>query len=506
MLENLKIILIEEILDKLNKYDELMNKINELEEKYESIKLPDYQILLTPKNPQSSKSFIYKVFKNSQYKKDIREYQIKKEEYETIKQKEKESEERYYEEKSKIEEEIEKIKKQIIEENLEEIKEKYKRIKEAKNIKDLGLTIEDVKRLFKEHNIPLVLTDEDQIAENESNFTKEEDLILVHKTKYHPTNDEIKTLTNSKATATKEVNTGKETIKVNFELKRNTIHFYVNGEVSDHVELSVFKKRKYAILIPLKEVPNIENFSTTDTYSKGNVKINKGIILCPEEEIELIQKENPHTIVVGYEGKEDVDGYANILLSLLGYKQEKGNQHSWVNESDVNKLYENLHNIRSFSAHGAHFNSYDQQEELIDTSISFLISLIKKIKEKDIDFDVEYLTDTLTGMNHELHNYQLEVPPTMYDFGYYADAVGKKYEELLKYLEELDINIPYYIKDFRELSKDKSLMFIKDQELLDYLEKCKSKESLNDDKLATIALTHTILKDIKLKKEDKKTI
>lgn len=506
MLENLKIILIEEILDKLNRYDELITKINELEEKYESLKLPDYQMILTPRDPKSSKSFIYKVFKNSQYKKDIREYKIKKEEYEAITQKEKQEEKKYYEEKPKIEEEIEKIKKQIIEENLEEIKEKYKKIKEAKNIKDLGLTIEDVVRLFKEHNIPLVLTDDDQLVENESDFNKEEDLILVHKTKYHPTNDEIKTLTNSQATATKEVNTGKETVNVDFKLKRNTIHFCVNGEVSGNVELSVFEKRKYAILIPLKEVPNIASFSLADTYSKGNVKINKGIILCPEEEINLIQKENPNTIVIGYKGKEDVDGYANILVSLLGYKQEESNQHSWINETDQNKLYENITNIRSFSSHGVHFNSYDQQEEAIDTSISFLMAVIKEIKEKDIDLDIEFLTDTLTGMNHELHNYTLEVPTAMYDFGYYDDEVGKKYEDLIIYLEELGINIPYYIKDFRELSKDKSLMFIKDQELIDYLEKCKSKGSLNADKLATLALTYTILKQIKLIKEDKKTI
>ena len=51
--------------------------------------------------------------------------------------------------------------------------------------------------------------------------------------------------------------------------------------------------------------------------------------MCPESEVEEIQKNNPNTEVIGYKGN-DVDGYADAFLSMIGYRYESVGKHSWV--------------------------------------------------------------------------------------------------------------------------------------------------------------------------------
>jgi len=517
MLEQLKEILKKELEPALIKYNNLIEEqkkieeeINEYNKQYSLIvaKSQEYynRVLI---DPSKTTSTLNKIFHKKQFESEQQAYLKQKQERDEIKRQLDELLKKIDKEIPEKEAKIKEIKKKIEEEKLLELKEKYEFIEKAKNLKELGLTIRDVVRIFKEHNIPLVLTEKDKIIENESEFNKKEEFILVHKTAYAPTDDEIKNITHSNVIKRIPINTGKTTIDVDFNLKRDTVHFVLNGEVPAAIELSLFKGRKYAIVIPLEKVPNIVNFALADSYSDGNVKTEDGIILCPEDEIQKLQEDNPNTIIIGYRGNANVDGFANILISIIGYKYEISNPHSWINSKDVEKVYhnKNLGYLGSYRLVGAHAGSEYAKKERIETAISYNIALIKKLVEEDIEFDVEFLSDTLSGLNCAL-NYKLEIQPDMYDFGIYENTKEKFYQEFKESLEKLGIEIPYYIDQLIKAKKEKNFemayMSIKDEDLIKYLEK-KGKD-LTEDQIIVSSIAYSILKQIKLMKEKKKNV
>lgn len=113
------------------------------------------------------------------------------------------------------------------------LKTKIERTEKAKTISDLGLNLEEAKKILEEHDIPFVLGEEDKaITEREGGFQGIEDFMLVHLTEYEPTQNRIKSPKEAGAriALTEEIQ-GKE-YEYTIPCDRNTVHFCVNNEVN----------------------------------------------------------------------------------------------------------------------------------------------------------------------------------------------------------------------------------------------------------------------------------
>lgn len=247
---------------------------------------------------------------------------------------------------SKEKDEIDKLKNELYE--LEKLKEEKSRIENA-SIYDLGMDFQEAVEFLQRHNVEIVLTEEDRTAlYNRENQKKDikglEDLILVHKTDYPPKDGRIKSPKEGQAKIEKEININGIEYQYEVDHPRETLHFYLNGEVGSN-DGGSWNNCKYAILIPFPDVKkeNLNAGKEVDTYFNGGVDIpNSGYILCPKGEREKIQRENPNITVIGYEG-ERVLGYGNTLVSALGYYEEGLKKNYWDDEkhrSQVKKIYE----------------------------------------------------------------------------------------------------------------------------------------------------------------------
>lgn len=376
-----------------------------------------------------------------------------KEEYKEKKQAYLDAMKVYEERKKKLPEKLQELRSKKDPKKLQEIIDKYNAIKEAKNIKELGYTFEQVCNLFKEKGIPLVLDKTDTIINNESNFDKLEDFILVHKTSYAPSGDVIKTTGNAGATKKQQIQIGNQTIEIEFPIPRQTVHFTVNSEVKSH-EAGNWDSAPYAIIIPFVDVPNVTTFRVEDTFTSGDVDISKGYMLCPADEVENIQKNNPNLTVIGYRGninpetgKECVSGMANKLLSQLGYKQEEvrsgyGQHPSWIDGDDATKAritIEKNMNVDSID----HNHSKEGVEEDIDIGINQFKAIVEKLLESDFDFDPSEVASQLSSqlvMSSPINGKDRYV--------YYDDEriLAKTGQALWQY----DIVLPTYLFDILE--------------------------------------------------------
>ena len=263
----------------------------------------------------------------------------------------------------------------------------------AKNLKDLGITFVEALDLLRKNNIPIVLNEEDKIiTENKGDFEKEDAYILVHKTNYSPTDNEIKTQRNSKATINVEMKNN-EGISFSFSYKtsRDTVHFCLNGEVTSHYNGN-WDNTKYSVLIPLSDVAQKENicsFRAEDTFFKGNVDITDGFILCPKEEIIEIQKNNPNSLVIGYEG-DSAKGYADALLSMMGYQYKENDCiDGWINDPNGVEYYQDNQNPE-------HCDSVEGKAESAIRKLNRFLGLFEGLQHKQ-KIDIDKLTDLLIG-------------------------------------------------------------------------------------------------------------
>jgi len=415
MLKDIKEILFAEIKDEITEYEEISNRITEMNNKVLELKARQQKIqaiigifgasksedvvkLNQPKMPSmiiKKFSFWDKwLFNRKEYQQIERLNKEAQEKYERELKEYNQKKEKYNEEKSTLEEEILELEnkiKELEDKKNNDIRTKFEIIKDAKTLKDLSLSFEDAKKILEDNNKELVLDESDkEITLNESNFDKPEDFILVHKTEYSPINDEIKSNKTAKATQKNTIYFGEEEFSYEYELARNTIHLCPNGEVSSH-EYGSFDGRKYAVLIPFKNVRDdkrIVSFSPEDTYFEEKVDAREGYILCPKEEVEKIKQANPNTNVIGYDGGS-VDGFAASFISMLGYKHEEISKHSWQSEEDAHKFYQFVSENTDLERHW-HAGSYqyfrDQFLEYFNECIGFTKGVVESKKEgKNID-------------------------------------------------------------------------------------------------------------------------
>jgi len=263
-------------------------------------------------------------------------------------------------------------------------KDKIESITNSKTLKDMGISFEEATGMLKERNMPIVLTEEDKvITENESEFENMSDLMFVHKTRYFPKDSTIRTSKDAGAIANDEVMIGGQKYEVPTKSERETIHFTLNTEVSEHNGGDDWKNMKYTILIPGSEINEEQLLALRgeDSYFKGNIKLPDGaVILVPENEREILQKDNPEMQLIGYEGEPK--DYGTALLSTMGYKAEDIDleKREWKNEDDINKVYE-IANAKGKSTL-EHCYSKESSEEDRGYAINYLSNVFKIIQAK----------------------------------------------------------------------------------------------------------------------------
>ena len=177
--------------------------------------------------------------------------------------------------------------------------------------------------------IPKILTKEmleeflsGKKEKNEKPIMEIKDLVLIHKTKYPPKNyiKAPRDIEEAMTTYNHPIDILGKTYNRKLKYERNTVHFSVNYEVTNHT-YGNFSNRKYIIMIPGDKIEK-EKFiggEIDDIYTNGTYEIPEGaIILCPENEVREIENNNKGQVVFGYEG-EYVDGYGNLLLNKMGY-------------------------------------------------------------------------------------------------------------------------------------------------------------------------------------------
>lgn len=197
-------------------------------------------------------------------------------------------------------------------------------IQKAKTISELGLTFNQAVKLLKEHDIPITLGEEDkEITEREGGFQGLEDFILVHETRYQPTQNRIKSPKEAGARIGESITLKGKEYKYEIPYMRNTVHFAVNDEVNtSHGNMNI-DGAPYAILIPMIDVPKERLKGTSsDMYTlNGGAEITpQSYILCLKGEGEKVKQDNPNATVIECEGNE-VNGYSRAFLSTIGYKQ-----------------------------------------------------------------------------------------------------------------------------------------------------------------------------------------
>ena len=263
-------------------------------------------------------------------------------------------------------------------------KDKIESISNAKTLKDMGISFEEATGMLKERNMPIVLTEEDRvITENESEFEDMSDLMFVHKTRYFPQERTIRTSKDVGAITNDEVMIDGQKYEVPTKSERETIHFTLNTEVEYHTRGDSWQDMKYTILIPGNEINEEQLLALRgeDSYFKGNIKLPDGaIILVPENEREMLQKDNPEIQLVGYEGEPK--NYGTALLSTMGYKAEDIDleKRRWQNEDDINKVYE-IANEKGKSTL-EHCHSKEISEEDRGYAINYLSNVFKIIQAK----------------------------------------------------------------------------------------------------------------------------
>lgn len=197
-------------------------------------------------------------------------------------------------------------------------------IQKAKTISELGLNLEEAKKILEEHDIPFVLGEEDKaITEREGGFQGLEDFILVHETRYQPTQNRIKSPKEAGARIGESITLKGKEYKYEIPYMRNTVHFAVNDEVNTSHGYMNIDGAPYAILIPMIDVPRERLKGTaSDMYTfNGGAEITpQSYILCLKGEGEKVKKDNPNATVIECEGNE-VNGYSRAFLSTIGYKQ-----------------------------------------------------------------------------------------------------------------------------------------------------------------------------------------
>lgn len=245
------------------------------------------------------------------------------------------------------------------------------------------LSPEEFKKLVREGKI--VLTEEDKIPlYNSSKFNSISELCLVHKCDYMPYDNEIKSSLSSGGESIRSFLIGDKSYDYKHKEQRHTVHFAVNGEVGSH-DMGNWDIRKYAIIVPFEcLLDEIISACSCDTFIRDRALLNdQCYILCPKGEEEKVKELNNMVNIIPYEGK-NVSGFANAVISFLGYKCERVSNHEWIGDDQYS--YESLmrkHNLNMRE----HMATKDYSYELMKKSYNHILEIYSRLLMPDVEID-----------------------------------------------------------------------------------------------------------------------
>lgn len=264
--------------------------------------------------------------------------------------------------------------------------------------------------------------------------------VLVHKTEYLPVNNKIVT--------PKESDMEYNSIiidrigSIQFKSARNTIHFSVNGEVGSH-GFGNWNNCKYAILIPFKNIPvnQLRCSVTVDTFIEGGLKLPEtAYFLCPEDEIEIVKKNNPNINVIGYKGKT-VSGVADLMVSMLGYKLEIVSNFKWINSKDQETFKEDLSQSGLNVREEWHMYTKEKFEEDYFNQVNLFMAFLKKIVDEKIELNEEEINELSSRFSSSLDKNSIQKDN-------YLKYSKIFYSYIVNFLESYGINITKQISAF----------------------------------------------------------
>ena len=388
MLEKLKEIIIGEIenekkqiIDQINikksEFTRLQAELDELQEKQ------SYPIV------QRSYSFIERyITKRKQY----HEYQKKQEEQENLSQKIKDVRENLEKEKARVDKEIEESE---LLNKYDKLSERLTKVKDVTAFGELGINLHKAIKFLENKGIPVILTEEDKnISINKRDYSSKKSLIGVHKTRFIPEGDTIKTAKDANVREEKTMTINGQKYSYEYMRGRDTIHLAINDEVESHA-FGNWDDCKYAILIPMEDISNeqIGVAAPQDTFIKGNLKLTANSwILCPQGEGEVIKKNNSNINVIEYEGKA-VQGYARAFLTALGYRAENVGMHSWKDEKSVEDYIELMKNEGLETT--PHAMTYFMEDERVLEKINEVVAIYDVINKNNLLQSKEDITNIM---------------------------------------------------------------------------------------------------------------
>ncbi|MBP3707870.1 MAG: hypothetical protein J6J36_04595 [Clostridia bacterium] len=321
--------------------------------------------------------------------------------------------------KSELDEEYEKVEHELessgINAKLKEIRQKMSLIEDARTLYEIGITPTDAMELLESKGIQPVLSESDKcVFLHPRDYSSKSSLIGVHKTRYAPTANMIKSAKDSNVEYKKNITINGVEYEYSFKSARDTVHMAMNDEVSSHMYGS-WDDCKYAVLIPFDDIPDekIGRAAPMDTFTRGSIELSEHTwILCPKNEVERLKIFNPKTHVLGYEG-ENVQGFSQPFLTQLGYRAEDVDMWNWSNDESAHQFYELM--AREGIKTGTHTYTYFHEDEQLLARINQAVSLSKLLRDNHLITTPE---DIENIMNQLADNYQ--------SFGFILSDLGEK--------------------------------------------------------------------------------
>ena len=309
--------------------------------------------------------------------------------------------------KSELDEERQRVEHELetsgINAKLGEIEEKMHFIEEARTLYEIGIKPTDAIELLESKGIPPVLSESDKcIFSHPRDYSSKSSLIGVHKTKYSPTSNMIKSAKDSNVEYKKSITINGVEYEYSYKSARDTVHMAMNDEVSSHIYGS-WDDCKYAVLIPFEDIPNekIGRAAPMDTFTRGSIELSEDSwILCPKSEVERLKIFNPKVHVLGYEG-ESVQGFSQPFLTQLGYRAEDVGMWSWMNDESAHQFYELM--AKAGIKTGTHTYTYFHEDEQLLAGINQAVSLSKLLRDNHLITNPE---DVENIMKQLADNYQ----------------------------------------------------------------------------------------------------
>jgi hypothetical protein len=139
----------------------------------------------------------------------------------------------------------------------------------------------------------------------------------------------------------------------------------------------------------------LRSYASMDTYFEGSISLPPGsMLLCPIEEMDEAVKLNPGLNVLPYKGNNALN-YANVMVSMLGYKLEGIGMWCWTNKDDEKKYYDILENVCPNATNSSHNVTFEYAEETTLSDVSTFESVIEEIFEKKIQCTKENFVEIL---------------------------------------------------------------------------------------------------------------